>query len=43
MVKVSKTKAASDSFDERGVEDNERNDERRCERIVVLPEPDSPL
>jgi hypothetical protein len=43
VVRVSKTKAASDSFDERGVEENERNDERRCERIVVLPEPDSPL
>jgi hypothetical protein len=43
VVRVSKTKAASDSFDERGVEENERKEERRCERIVVLPEPDSPL
>jgi len=43
VVRVSNTKAASDNFDERGVEENERNDERRCERTVVLPEPDSPL
>jgi hypothetical protein len=43
VVKVSKTKAASDSLDDRGVEEKERNEERRCERTVVLPEPDSPL
>jgi hypothetical protein len=43
VVKVSKTKAASDSLDDRGVEEKERKEERRCERTVVLPEPDSPL
>jgi hypothetical protein len=43
VVKVSKTNAASDSLDDRGVEEKERNEERRCERTVVLPEPDSPL
>lgn len=43
VVRVSKTNAARDSFEERGVEENERNDERRCDRTVVLPEPDSPL
>jgi len=43
VVSVSKTKAASDSFDDSGVEENERKDDSRCERTVVLPEPDSPL
>lgn len=43
VVNVSKTKAARESFVERGVEENERKEERRWERIVVLPEPDSPL
>jgi hypothetical protein len=43
VVKVSKTKAANDSLVERGVDDNERKDDNRCERIVVFPEPGSPL
>ncbi len=43
VVSVSKTKAASDSFVDNGVDEKDRMDERRCERIVVLPEPDSPL
>lgn len=43
MVSVSKTKAARDSFVDSGVEEKERMDDSRCERMVVLPEPDSPL
>ena len=43
VVKVSKTKAASDSLEDSGVEENERKDERRCDLTVVLPDPDSPL
>ena len=43
VVRVSKTKAASESLVDRGVEENERIEERKCDRIVVLPEPDSPL
>jgi hypothetical protein len=43
VVKVSNTKAARDNFEESGVEENERKDERRCDLTVVLPEPDSPL
>lgn len=43
VVRVSKMKAASESFVDKGVEENDRIDERRCERRVVLPEPDSPL
>lgn len=43
VVRVSNTKAAYDSFVDRGVEENERNDDSRCDRIVVLPEPLSPL
>lgn len=43
VVRVSNTKAARESFVESGVEENDRNDDRRCERIVVLPDPDSPL
>lgn len=43
VVSVSKTKAASESFAESGVAEKARIEDRRCERIVVLPEPDSPL
>lgn len=43
VVNVSKTNAARDSFVDSGVEEKERMDDRRCERMVVLPEPDSPL
>ena len=43
VVRVSKTKAASDSLEDRGVEEKDRKEERRCERTVVFPEPDSPL
>ena len=43
VVSVSKTKAARESFVDNGVEENDRMEERRCERMVVLPEPDSPL
>lgn len=43
VVSVSKTKAARDNFVESGVEENESRDDNRCERMVVLPEPDSPL
>lgn len=43
VVSVSNTKAARDSLVDNGVEEKERIEERRCERMVVLPEPDSPL
>lgn len=43
VVSVSKTKAARESFVESGVDEKERIEESRCERMVVLPEPDSPL
>lgn len=43
VVRVSKTNAAYDSFDDRGVDENERNAESACARIVVFPDPLSPL
>lgn len=43
VVRVSNIKAAYDNFDDNGVDEYERNDERRCERRVVFPEPLSPL
>lgn len=43
VVSVSKTKAARESFVDNGVDEKERIEESRCERMVVLPEPDSPL
>jgi hypothetical protein len=43
VVRVSKTKAARDSFVDKGVEENERKEDRTWERTVVFPEPDSPL
>lgn len=43
VVKVSKTYAASDSFEDNGVEDLLSRAVSRWERIVDLPEPDSPL
>ena len=43
VVSVSNTKAARESFVDSGVDEKDRIEERRCERMVVLPEPDSPL
>ena len=43
VVRVSKTKAARESFVDSGVDEKDRIEESRCERMVVLPEPDSPL
>lgn len=43
VVRASKTKVAYESFDERGVDEKERNDDRRCERMVDFPDPFSPL
>jgi hypothetical protein len=43
VVRVSKTKAARDSLVDNGVDENDRMDESRCDRIVVFPDPDSPL
>ena len=43
VVNVSNTKAARESFVDSGVDEKERIEESRCERMVVLPEPDSPL
>ena len=40
---MSKTKAASESRDDNGVDEKDRKEERRCDRIVVFPDPDSPL
>ena len=42
MVRVSKTKAARDNLVDNGVDEKERIEERRCDLIVVFPEPDSP-
>ena len=43
VVSVSNTKAARESFVESGVDEKDRIEDSRCERMVVLPEPDSPL
>ena len=43
VVNVSKTKAARESFVDSGVDEKDRNEASRCDRMVVLPEPDSPL
>lgn len=43
VVSVSKINAASESFVDNGVEEKESMEERRWDRIVVFPEPDSPL
>lgn len=43
VVKVSKTYAASESFVDSGVEDFASSADRRWDRIVVFPDPDSPL
>lgn len=43
VVRVSKTKAAYDSLEESGVEEKDRKDDNKCERMVVLPDPLSPL
>jgi hypothetical protein len=43
VVRVSKTNAASESLDDNGVEEKDKNEERRWDRTVVFPAPDSPL
>lgn len=43
VVRVSKTNAAKDNFFERGVDECCNSDESRCDLMVVLPVPDSPL
>lgn len=43
VVSVSNTKVARESFVDSGVDEKDSIDESRCERMVVLPEPDSPL
>lgn len=43
VVKLSKTKAAREILEDSGVDENARKEDRRCDRMVVLPEPDSPL
>lgn len=43
VVRVSKTKAAYDSLEESGVEEKDRKEDSKCERMVVLPDPLSPL
>ena len=43
VVKVSKTNAAQDNLVDSGVDENESNDDNRCERRVVFPDPLSPL
>jgi hypothetical protein len=43
VVKVSKTNAAREIFEDSGVEENARKEVRRWDRMVVLPDPDSPL
>jgi hypothetical protein len=40
---VSKTNAASESLVDRGVDEKDRKEDKRWDRTVVLPEPDSPL
>lgn len=42
VVSVSNTNAARESLVDSGVEEKERIEESKCDRIVVLPEPDSP-
>jgi hypothetical protein len=43
VVSVSNTKAAREILVDRGVEENESNEDKRCERMVVFPDPVSPL
>jgi hypothetical protein len=43
VVSVSKIKAAYDNLDDNGVDENDKKEESRCERMVVFPEPLSPL
>lgn len=43
VVSASNTNAAKDSFFDNGVDEKERRAERKCERMVVFPAPDSPL
>jgi hypothetical protein len=43
VVNESKTYAANESLFDRGVEEKESNEVKRCDLTVVLPAPDSPL
>lgn len=43
VVRVSKTKAAYESLEDRGVDEKDRNEDNKCERSVVFPDPLSPL
>lgn len=43
VVSVSNRNAKSDIFCESGVDEYERIDDKRWDRSVVFPEPDSPL
>ena len=43
VVRASKTNEAKESFLESGVEVNSSKADKRCERMVVFPAPDSPL
>ena len=43
VVRVSKTNAANDNFLDRGVDECANSDESKCDLMVVLPVPDSPL
>jgi hypothetical protein len=43
VVSVSKTKAAYESLEDSGVDEKDRNEDSKCERRVVFPDPLSPL
>jgi hypothetical protein len=43
VVRVSNTKAAYESFEESGVDEKDKNEDNKCERMVVFPDPLSPL
>jgi hypothetical protein len=43
VVRASNTKAANESFFDSGVDENESKADNRCDRMVVFPEPVSPL
>lgn len=43
VVRVSNTKAAYESLEESGVDEKDKNEDNKCERSVVFPDPLSPL
>ena len=43
VVRVSNTKAAYESLEERGVDEKDKKEDSKCERMVVFPDPLSPL